>query len=266
MKKIVTIFSLNLHDALDSRGRSFVWFLLAVINPLTLLIFWQGAFAEQSISLSGWNSSSITSYYLLLMLTSTLLHVHIEEEVAEYDIKEGKLSTYLLKPFSYLGFKFLTEFPYRLLQTSFAVLIFIAISIFYPRLLGIDLTFQNITWLIPVFMLAYGISFLFKMIIGLITFRMTDYHGLQELVFVTLLVLAGFVMPIEFYPQFISKFAYMTPFPYMIYYPVLVLQGKLLPFELAKLLLNQLLWVSLLYLIYRSLWVKGIKKYTAIGI
>lgn len=266
MKKFLTLFSLNMQDALDSRARSVVWFLLAIINPLTLLIFWQGALKEQSSFLSGWNSSSITSYYLLLMLASTLLHVHIEEEVAEYDIKEGKLSTYLLKPFSYLGFKFLTELPYRLLQTSFAVLIFVAISIFFPRLLGLDLTFQNITLLIPVLMLAHVISFLFKMIVGLATFWLTDYHGLQELVFVILLVLAGFVMPLEFYPQLISKIAHLTPFPYMIYYPVVVMQGKLALSELIKLLISQSFWAIILFLAYQTVWAKGVKKFTAIGI
>lgn len=44
--RYVKIFLLHFQDALHSRARSLVWFPVAFIGPLLLLLFWQGAISE----------------------------------------------------------------------------------------------------------------------------------------------------------------------------------------------------------------------------
>ncbi|MCX6731284.1 MAG: hypothetical protein NTZ55_05540, partial [Candidatus Roizmanbacteria bacterium] len=53
-----------------------------------------------------------------LFLTS-----HVEQEVAEMDIKQGELVNYLTKPISYYWINFIGELPYRVLQAFYAAIL-----------------------------------------------------------------------------------------------------------------------------------------------
>src|SRR3989304_6642440 len=104
--RYVRMLLLHFDLALVSRSRSFIWFLITLINPLIYLTFWRGALTAGSASPIGWSLSSVASYYLLLVIAGAFLSVHIEEVVAYYDIQQGWLSNYLTRPFSYFWFKF----------------------------------------------------------------------------------------------------------------------------------------------------------------
>lgn len=264
--KYLKIFQLNFNDAFEARSRSFVWFLLALINPVIATIFWRGALVEQKEVLPGWNLSSLATYYLLLILANTLLNVHIEEVVAKIDIYEGRLVNYLLRPFSYVWFKFFEELPYRLIQFVFSCIIFICFLVFFGRFAVLDLTLSQLILVIPILILALLLSFYFKMIVGISAFWFTDYMGLQELVFVMMLVFGGFVLPLELFPENLARFVYGLPFPYIIYFPIVALQGKLNPVNQLTVIVRQLFWLGLFIWVYRKLWKIGVKKFTGVGL
>src|SRR5689334_7180600 len=100
------IFLLHFQQAFALRSRSLVWFGISLFNPVTFLIFWTGAYNEKSTLFAGWNLSYVSTYYFLLVIASSLLIVHIEEDISYWDIQQGGLSRYLLKPFSYVKSKF----------------------------------------------------------------------------------------------------------------------------------------------------------------
>lgn len=79
------------------------------------------------------------------------------------------------------------------------------------------------------------------------------------------LVLGGIAMPLTFYPDLLAKISYALPISYFIYFPVVALQGKLSWVEMVRVIMIQLVWVGLLYGIFRVMWKHGIKKFTAIG-
>ena len=55
------------------------------------------------------------------------------------------------------------------------------------------------------------------------------------------------------------------PFQYLTYIPVLALQGKLESATIYQHLFNQLVWITILYIIYKYIWSKALKNYTAYG-
>ena len=72
-------------------------------------------------------------------------------------------------------------------------------------------------------------------------------------------------MPIDLFPPLMQKIALATPFPYMVYYPLVAFQGKLSIFELLKVISVQAIWLAALLLVYKWMWRSGIKKFTGIG-
>lgn len=259
------IFLLHFQEAFALRSRSVVWFLIAVMNPLVIFLFWSGAYADNGAIFPQWSISSVATYYFLLVIASSLLIVHIEEDIARWDIQQGGLSRYILKPFSYAQLKFFEELPWRLIQGFFGMVIFAG---FWFLLGGFGTLVHDplgIALTILIAVCAYMISFLFKMIVGLSALWITDYSGLQQLVEVVILTFAGMLMPIEFFPDAVQRVAYALPFPYIIYFPIIALQGKLTAVQSVQTLAIQAAWIILFALLYCVIWKKGMKLFTGIG-
>ncbi len=260
------IFSIYFQDALQYRSTSFIWFILALLNPLMVLLFWRGAFLSGTSPIEGWTYPMIASYYLLLVVANTLLLCHIENDIARRDIQMGMLSSYLMKPFSYLIHKFFSELPWRAIQGFFALITIL----FFVFVLKINIhTSSDVSTLllsVLITVIAHFIGFLFKMIVGLSAFWVTDYSGLQQLIEVLTIIFAGFVMPLALFPTGIRAIATASPFAYMIYFPVIAFLGQLSLLELFQVVGGGLFWLTVFFCVYCILWEKGTRKFSGIGI
>jgi ABC-2 type transport system permease protein len=263
--RYVRIFALHFQEAFALRSRSIVWFFIALLNPVIYFLFWRGAYAGNQTVFAQWNLSSIATYYFLLVIAGSLLMVHIEEDVGYWDIQQGRLSQFLLKPFSYIQLKFFNELPWRIIQGFFGVIIFAAFWILFGSFVTLAHTAPAVLFAIGIAICGYIISFIFKMIIGISALWFTDYSGLQSLVEAVILVFAGMLMPIDFLPTTIRQIAFSLPFSYMIYFPLLAFQGKLTVLESVRTLGIQGLWIVLLLIIYQVLWRKGVRLFTGLG-
>ncbi len=263
--RYVRILFLHLENIFEYKSVSFVWFLVTLINPLIYLIFWWGSFVGSAHPPTAISLSSITSYYFLMVIFAALVQSHVEENVANDDILLGGLSIYLMKPFSYFWLKFYHELPYRIMQGTFAVIVFLLFHLFLGKFISITGSLSIWIWGIAIAILAYFLSFIFKMVIGISALWFTDFFGLSQLIDAIILIFSGMVVPLGLFPELLKTIATKLPFAYIIYYPVLVFQGNLDQAEMARILFIQLMWFVLLYCLYQILWHKGIRKYTGIG-
>lgn len=258
--RYLNIFFLSLQEVFEARSRLVVWVIWAAIVPSILIFFWRGA-----KSLSGWTINEVTSYYLLVVIGSVFLMCHHENKIATLDIKEGGLTAYLLKPISYIKMQFFNELSYRVIEGTFSILLLGCFVLLFPHLfVFVSSPFSLLVGFLIV-VSAIMLTFLFKTCVGLMAFWMTEARGLFETVNITTLIFSGMLMPLAFYPEWLEKFVYLLPFPFMIYFPIIALEGKLLLPDLIRVLLIQLLWISIFYFLYKILWHAGIKKYTAVG-
>ncbi len=261
--RYVRIFLLHFQYVFERRSVSIVWFLVSFINPLILLLYWRGAL--QSNDIAGWSLSSISTYYFILVIAAAMLMSHIEENVSEEDISEGQLVKYLIRPFPYFWFNFIREIPYRLLQGSFGILsCFLFIAIF-GSFINISPNVQVFLLSIIVFFLAYLLSFTYKMFLGLTAFWFIDARGFYQLVEVLMIIFAGYILPLDLMPEFLKIVSNVLPFAYIIYYPVITLQGKLTVSSILHIILMQVIWIGIFAISYKILWSRGIKKFTGVG-
>lgn len=265
MNRYFHVFLRELQTVLETRSRSIVWFLSSITVPLLMLIFWSGATAAKGGSILNWSYPNFATYYLFIALTSSTVVAHIEEDVAFDDINKGELSNYILKPIPYYGFKFFIELPYRIFQGGLATAGIFIVSIFAKDLITITNSPLELFLAIIILILAFILSFTFKMSIGLLAFWFTEIGGVMNTVEIIFSITAGFIIPLEFFPDNLKLLLNILPFSYMIYYPVVAFLGKLDPMSLVKVILIQLLWIVVLGLIYKFIWKKGRSKFTAVG-
>jgi ABC-2 type transport system permease protein len=264
--RYVKIFLIGCQDVLVNRGVSFVWFIISLLNPLILLFYWMGSLKGQHIGPSGWEYSSVVSYYLLLIVASAMLESHIEDTVARIDIQEGGLTKYLLKPFPYVTLRFLNDLPWRYIQGFFGIVILLVLRFgFKLDILRIAENPFILALALCVSVFGFVISFLFKMLLGMTAFWTTDYRGISEMTGVLMLLLGGFVVPLTFFPHWLLVIANSFPFAYVIYYPIVAFQGQLPMGEILRVLGIQALWIIMLYVLYKIMWRNGVRKYTALG-
>lgn len=259
------IFLLHFQQAFENRGRSLVWFLLALIGPLIGMAYWIAVYRSENHSIVGWSLPTVTSYYFLLIIAGSFLIAHNEEDVAVNDIQEGQLSTYLIRPFSYFLNQLVGEISWRLLQGVFSVIIIIVLTRFFGSFFTI--TNDPVVFMLAFISLLLGfvLSFIFKMLLGISAFWFTDFRGIQNISEIVLLVLAGFIMPLDFFPHGLHVLSNLLPFAYMVYYPLTILEGKYELQNSIMYLLLQVGWILVLGILYKVLWKMGIEGYTGAG-
>lgn len=259
------IFLLHFQDVFQNRGRSFIYFIMGFLNPALQLLFWSGAIANDSGVGSYWSFNEMASYYLLITVATSFLVVHIEQDIAFLDIKEGRLSKFLLHPFSYFIAKFMEEFPWRIIQGMFGLAAFMMVT-FITRIPFPFVSNPSQIFVVSIIcLLALSISYTLKMVLGLFALWTTDFWGILSIEEVVFLIFGGFVMPLTYYPVLLEQLSYFLPLAYIVYFPVIGIQGKLSMLDMYQTIIIQLIWVLLLYGLYRLLWYIGVRKYTGVG-
>lgn len=254
-----------MQDVIEYRSTAFVWLLVSFINPLLYLFFWKGAISNSHPS--GFTSlESVFSYYFLYLILGGFLLTHIDHEVAYWDIKEGGLIRYILKPFPYITSKFIMELTWRVMMGGLALIATLVLTFFFGHLFSISLTPLQIGFVVVACVLGLMISFLFKMIVGLSALWIVDFGGVEQLVFVITILFSGFVVPLDMFPSFLRVLASYIPIPYMVYYPIRLVQGLYTIDQSILIIATQVAWLLALFLCYNVVWKRGVKRFTGVGL
>ena len=110
-------------------------------------------------------------------------------------------------------------------------------------------------------MLWFKVSY----VVGLVAFWLEETWVLRVMFVTVSQFLSGAIVPLEFFPDWMSRWLNYSPFPYLTYVPVQVFLSKYNdPFSQALLII--LVWYGVVSLIGHLVWRQGIKNYTAAGV
>ncbi len=87
--------------------------------------------------------------------------------------------------------------------------------------------------------------------------------SIERLLFIPTLFLSGLLAPVVSFPAYVKSWIYLTPFPYLIDFPANLLSGN--ETNISGGLGMQILWIFLLFPLFKKIWSEGTKKYTAMG-
>ncbi len=242
---------------IEYRAEIFLW-VLAGVFPLIMMGMWMAASAIHPMSRS---PGEFARYFFIAFMVRQLTNVWVNWEF-ESDVVEGRLSPYLLQPldpvFRYVGEHVgerLTRMP---LLVAFAVAFYwlVPAARWQPSVAAVALTAIAC---ILAFILQFAISYTFAML----AFWVERAGSIQEMIWLVNLFLSGMLAPLDFYPAAARHAADLTPFPYLIYFPVEILMGR--QTHLGMGFLVMLGWIAALILINRIMWSRGLRRYSAMG-
>ncbi len=261
LKAYPTLLQVYWARTLEYRAQIVIW-ILASILPLVMMLVWLTIAEEKGGSVAGYDQTSFISYFLVIIFMRRLTGVWIMWDL-DRDIRQGSLSPQLLRPLDPAHY-----FLARILASRPLSIILMGPPIALASLLlgaHYDLSLLSITLTLAAIVGATLIEFFAQMLMGALTFWISQTLALAESWFWLRNFFSGWIIPIDLFPPAAITALLYLPFRYTLSFPVEILLGRLPLIQIGQGLMIQYGWVLVFCIFYRWLWQRGLKRYSAVG-
>lgn len=262
MKKYLYIFKSEIMTSLqytfDVITKLISYFLLIVI----FVSLWKYIYSDPTQSINGYNMIQMVWYIIATELIWTTVGTRALTKSISNDIKSGGVIYKLNKPYDYILYNIASHLGQIVIKF---IMFFIFAAIIGYVLIG---SFPPISLpMIFIFLLSVFLSIILNIImatfIGLLSFYIEDSGPLYWVYSKVILVL-GTVIPLEFFPPIMAKILKYSPIVAISYGP-----GRLLvnfSYTVAsKILLAQIVYIIIAFILTKLLYKKGVKKLNVNG-
>jgi ABC-2 type transport system permease protein len=267
MGKYLQVFRIGIQNTLVYRV-NFLFRAAIALVPLTgTLYLWKSIYAGKAAGadIAGYALSQMISYYLLTTLVDAFTAVAEDDWQIAADIKDGHISQFLIRPINYLGYRFSLYLSGRSIYTVVA-LVPVSLFVFFLRehLVLPASPLAGAAFVLSVLM-AGLLQFLIACTMALLAFWVLDVSTFIFIQFAFEYIASGHLFPIDILPRWAAQLLMLTPYPYLLYFPVGVYLGRIEGPDLWRGLTIQTAWVIGGFFLLRWVWSRGIKRYSAVG-
>jgi ABC-2 type transport system permease protein len=265
MKKYLKVLQISFMEYFIYRLNFFLWRFRSIISFLSLIFFWQAVYGARS-EVFGYQKTQMLTYVVGISILQGITLGGRTADLAGM-IKSGDvINKFLLKPWNVITTWFFRDLADRSLNLVFVI----AEIIILVRLLNLPVYIPDKanTWIIFIFLslLAICLNFLISYLLSCVGFWVDNVWAPRWLFGVIFLeFMSGKYFPLDVLPQLLFKAINLTPFPYLVYFPLQVYLEKVTVIEAVKALLILFFWTIIIYKFTRYVWKKGLADYTAYG-
>jgi len=232
-----------------------------IVEVVVYIFVWQAIYAQTG-NAGGFEISKMITYYILVVSISSLVTWGINEDMA-YSIRSGKINKELLNPITYFEY----YFGVNLGELAFAVIVgiatFIICAIFWSVSFPVNII--NCVLFIIVILLGIPITFFIQMIVGTAGFYTNSIWGMQILRKATVSIFSGMIAPITLFPNWFQNLANILPFKELVYTPINIWLGEVAINDIFLIIIKQIIWGIILYVIAKVFFNHAVKKITING-
>ncbi len=265
MHKYIKVFNVSWQNEFTYRLNFILWRIRNLLRFLMTYFLWSGIFIGQR-QIFGYSQEQIITYVFLVLIVQTFVTSAPSQDNIGGEIANGDLSNYLLKPVSYIKYWFTRDLASKLFNLFFAVfeitllwLIFRPAVFFPAQVLSIAGFFLSVT-------AAVFINYFLSLVARFVTFWTPENTwGIAFVVLVLIEILGGGIFPLDVLPKPAFFALQLTPFPYLVYFPIAIFVGKVTGLYLIQVLLQSYVWVFMLYWVMMKIWQVGLKVYGSEG-
>lgn len=266
--KIYLPFAANeLKRQMAYKGAFYLFIVISLFGSFISYYLWMAIYGSASTgTLGGLTRNEMIIYIFMTYVTTSLTMISISDWVSD-DVVKGTVAMNLIKPIDYrrsLIARALGDVVYRFFAPG--IFIWVGLEIYKVKVLGMQVTDPShiVIYLLSCIM-SFLIYVLFDFCFGMIAFFTTYIFGMMMAKEALLAFLAGQLIPLSFFPVVVQRIFDFLPFSSMVYTPVMIYLGKYTGSTLAFMLLRQLVWVVILYLLGSLVWKKVTKRLIVLG-
>ncbi|MBI3534917.1 MAG: ABC-2 family transporter protein [Deltaproteobacteria bacterium] len=264
----INVFTLELRKYFTYRVDFWVNFLGRLFSVTVVSYFlWKSIFQYRAVTqIGGYSFSAMILYYLFSPITEKVIIGNEKDNGISFEIYDGSLSCYLMYPISF----FLYKYVIKLAQSSFMVVqYFIALGgylLFFQIPQDVSLSLLGLIQSIVLALIASFVYFTLLSLIELSAFWADNIWSLCVMLRFSTSMLGGILIPLTLFPNRIQNIIFYTPFPYFGFIPIQLAMGKLSHALLLEGIVCLFIWELVFLFLFYLVWLKGLKKYTGVGI
>lgn len=246
------------------RLNHFTWWVRSIFVFLATAWLWLAVYGTKSSG--GYDSSSILFYVIVAAMIGDFVVQDNQESVAE-EIVSGRLNGYLVQPISHFWSHFVISLPPRLFVLAAApVKLLVFVALFSQARFAAPQ--DPARWLFFAASLALAVLLfcVLDYLTGILAFWFYRAAGVRWAVNLLWVFGSGAYIPLGLLPNWLGRALLFTPFPSLIYAPVAQLVGPESFDTRLLLILEQGVWIAVLFGLVRLFYKAGIKRYEAVGI
>jgi ABC-2 type transport system permease protein len=260
LRKYFALFRANWAGVIEYRA-SILIYMLSATSPLVSLAVWLSLAADGPVG--SYSSSDFVAYYLAVILVRQLSGAWVAFEL-DNQIREGTLSPKLLKPINPIHDFIAVNLADKVFRLPIVLIPVVAAAVLVP---GVRYDLRPLTLLYFTLSLALAwLSIYFtQYCIGLLSFWMSHALAVNDLWFGIRMMLSGNLAPLDLFPAPIPQISVYLPFRYTLSFPVEIILGRVGGDQLWFGFAIQGFWLLATIGVYRLLWVRGLRDYSAFG-
>lgn len=243
------------------KSNFYLYTLNRIVEVIVYIFVWQAIY-NQTGNAGGFTISQMVTYYILAIAFSTIATWGINETMA-HSIRNGQINKELLNPITYFQY----YFGMNLGELAFAIVVgsaaFLLCGIFWN--LALPANFLDFALCIIVILLGIPITFFIQMIVGTVGFYTNSIWGMQILRKSTIKIFSGIIAPISLFPKWFQKLSEFLPFKELIYTPINIWLGQISYNEILFVIIKQIIWGFILYIIAKLFFNHAVKNLTING-
>lgn len=265
MKKFFTVIKAFWQRSFAYRFTMLTYRIGELGEILILVLMWQAIYSGGTATIiKGFNEAEMVTYVLVGNFFSMIVRNFLSNVIA-IDIKEGRLSMYLIRPMSYFSY---------VLSREIGRITLVAVTSFVTQSVLILLFSRTFLWnhhpltlLLIAFMiaLAFVTELLISYLVGLIAFWTDEVDGIYATVDRLRMFFSGGYFPISLLPTIFVRVSFLLPFAYSFFVPAQLYLEKIDLRVGVQGVITQLVWIGILYVLIHLVWKRGLVKYEGVG-
>lgn len=219
MTKYLEAISISEKTAFAYRGNLIVNVFMRIIVVLFSLFLWRAIYVKTSV-IGFYSFYDIIIYTFFVNFIYGLINFDDFSYGMASDILYGKISVYLLRPISFVKMSFFECLGNKIIYFPVDFLSYIIPLIFFAIYNSLEISINLHEFVAIIFFIAGGglMSFLISFILGCLTFYIENPSIVIYIKGEIFALLAGIVMPLDIFPDWINFILEILPTKYMGYY------------------------------------------------
>jgi ABC-2 type transport system permease protein len=215
--------------------------------------------------IGGFTFEGMLLYNVLAVLFAKLVRGQEFLSDVSQDIYEGGLSRYLVYPTNYFLFRYAQHLGNIVPALAQLLLFGAAYPLLFPLPSGLDVGTGSVARAVVALAVGNALHYLVMLPVQMVAFWAENVWSLVVMVRMVATLAGGYLLPITLFPEWAARAALLSPFPYLYYFPVATLTGRVGPAEWAFGTGVALAWCAVLALVANAVWRRGRLTYSGVG-
>ncbi len=244
------IYKTRIQKSLAYRFDVFAGIVFQCIVMFAASYFWKALYAGTE-SAQGVPINDMLTYTVISAVMSVFLSPNVERRVIE-SVRQGTVATDMLKPIRLFGVYFFEDLGYLtslIFQNAVPILLIASVCIIVPKPASLE---AFLLFLLS-FVVSFMINWLFSAIFAMWAFTAIEMDPMIQVKRHLVRLLSGSIIPIWFFPNWLSGILRFLPFVYIYQLPLELYIGKGSIAEQLPKMGIQLLWLLILLAVFLTL-------------